>query len=417
MPLIFDQAVAGYGRMVLGVSPTVYGAGAPVPTVLYCHGAGGLYDNFTASPQWEPLRDWLLENGWAWVEGTGGVDDAGGQYNWGNQNARDAYLAYLAQAGTILDVGTVVVLGRSMGGMVGSWLATQSPIAGDVAGFIANSAVGSMFVGGDYNDPDPMTQNMAVFAGSAIRTAYGISDPDPAVWYPALQVAAADYAPELYDPAVWTGRNALFLYGDNDVTVPWWPRGWQEAREDFSNLLAYDQVALKPGGTHGTAVGTYDMVDQMGAFLERTVGSFPVLPTGAVPVWEGTPGASSSVLPYPPVVSALPGAPGVIDNPGNIEGPVILRINGPCTNPRVTHVTAAGTQTLGLTCDLPTAGHYVWVDVEKRNVLANLVTPRPEWVTERGWGLLEPGENAWIMTADTHGEGAGLVVTATPAYQ
>ncbi len=105
-----------------------------------------------------------------------------------------------------------------------------------------------------------------------------------------------------------------------------------------------------------------------------------------------------------------------LSNPGNDYGPVVVRIDGPCVGPVITHVgsglslTFASSLTLG-------AGEFLTVDMERREVLANGQSSRNGFVTSRGWSQFEPGNNTWAFTAASYDAGSLLTVTATPSWK
>lgn len=103
-------------------------------------------------------------------------------------------------------------------------------------------------------------------------------------------------------------------------------------------------------------------------------------------------------------------------NPGNIAGPVRLRIDGPVTGPVVTHVNSGRALVFSSSIVLG-AGEWIDVDMERREVLANGQSSRNGWVTSRGWSQFEPGDNTWSFTAAAYHPGSMLTVTATPAWQ
>ncbi|MDQ1736532.1 MAG: hypothetical protein QOH56_2783 [Pseudonocardiales bacterium] len=102
-------------------------------------------------------------------------------------------------------------------------------------------------------------------------------------------------------------------------------------------------------------------------------------------------------------------------NPGDATGPVKLRIDGPCTGPRVTHVTS-GTQLIFAANLVLTAGEWLEVDMDNKIVLANGQASRAGLVTQRGWSGFDPGDNTWAFTAAAADPAALLTVTAWPAW-
>jgi len=263
-----------HGVMHITVADSHHGD-TDVPTILYAHGAGGASDQFVTLPAWNGLRDWLLGAGWAIVEGIGG-SVVGGQ-NWGNPAAQAAYPAYLARARTILDVGTVVLLGRSMGGLITSWL-YKNDTTGQFAGWINNSGVSTSFVG-TRSGPKDLSNASGWYFSPTIFNSWGVSNIDQ------LETAmrAGGMIPEEWDPTVWAGKNILCCYGDADTAVPWSTRGAGPMRTIWAGQPAIDRAALKPGGDHSGTGGSYLQVEDMVAFLlEITGGTPPEPPTPVV---------------------------------------------------------------------------------------------------------------------------------------
>ena len=106
-----------------------------------------------------------------------------------------------------------------------------------------------------------------------------------------------------------------------------------------------------------------------------------------------------------------------LTNPGNIEGPVRLRITagvGGLTGPKVTHIASGRVLEFATTLTIP-AGNWIDVDMRAQTVLENGTAARNGWVTGRGWSWFEPRANEWAFTAQS-GVGA-LLVEADPAWQ
>jgi pimeloyl-ACP methyl ester carboxylesterase len=298
------QAIAGHGTATL-LAPAGASGRRDVPLLVYCHGAGGGPDHFATANAWAPLRAWAMASGWAVVEGSGGPTDEAGAYSWGNPAAREAYLAYVEWARDELYTGPVVVLGRSMGGIVASWLAARSPIAGSVTGLIMNSAVSTLFVGDGPDEGTNATRATSAYF-SNVAAAYGIDNTQPD-WYAQLQAAAADHAPENWPVSTWDGRRVLHLYGTADITVPWYPRGGEYMRERWAGRPAVDDVYAVQGGDHSGTGGVYTAVSPMARFLvdiAESVRPFALAyfdgDTGHTDFdhaakWGGTPHASLSV--------------------------------------------------------------------------------------------------------------------------
>lgn len=105
-----------------------------------------------------------------------------------------------------------------------------------------------------------------------------------------------------------------------------------------------------------------------------------------------------------------------LENVGNQAGPVLLRIDGPCTGPVVTHV-GSGLALVFASSLVLGAGEWLTVDMEARSVLANDQASRSGYVVSRGWSQFTPGMNTWAFTAASYDPASRLTVTATPAWK
>lgn len=104
-------------------------------------------------------------------------------------------------------------------------------------------------------------------------------------------------------------------------------------------------------------------------------------------------------------------------NPGNETGPVMLRIDGPCVGPQISHVGSGLTLTFSSSLALG-AGEYLIVDMENHQALAQgqAQASRSSYITQRQWFGFEPGDNTFTFAAQGYDAGAKLFVTATPAW-
>lgn len=104
------------------------------------------------------------------------------------------------------------------------------------------------------------------------------------------------------------------------------------------------------------------------------------------------------------------------NNPGNISGPVQVRISGPAPSGGiVTHTSPLGTSVFAVNLPLGD-GEWVDVDMENETVLAQGQSSRSQWITSRGFAGFDPGDNAWSFSAPS-GTAATLSVTPTPAWE
>lgn len=107
-----------------------------------------------------------------------------------------------------------------------------------------------------------------------------------------------------------------------------------------------------------------------------------------------------------------------INNTGNTQAPVWLRIDGPLPagGHSVTHEGKRQTVTFGTALALG-AGEFLTVDMDRREVLAQGQAPRSGYVTSRGWFSLDPGLNVISFSSVNYSETANLSLTTKPAWQ
>jgi len=205
-----------------------------IPLVIFCHGNPGA-DVSSADTQFSSgyttQRNWMMDNGWAYVEGHG----AGA--SWGNQDARAAYRAMYDDTLAAWDIGWNVVIGRSMGGLVGAYLAARDPkISRRCRGFVHLSATA---------DLTNRYSTASTADKAALLTAYDAPDATSLAW------AVKDHDPLLVLPEAWYGRNAVVQYDTGDVSVPpevnalpWFER--------FGPQLAIGRTVSTSGGDHNS---------------------------------------------------------------------------------------------------------------------------------------------------------------------
>lgn len=106
-----------------------------------------------------------------------------------------------------------------------------------------------------------------------------------------------------------------------------------------------------------------------------------------------------------------------VNNPGNEQAPVWLRIDGPIPAGgwSVTHQGKQQSLTFASSLALA-AGEFVTVDMEQREILAQGQAPRAGYVTSRGWFTLDPGDNDIAFSAVSDSPTAQLTVTTKPAW-
>lgn len=106
-----------------------------------------------------------------------------------------------------------------------------------------------------------------------------------------------------------------------------------------------------------------------------------------------------------------------VNNPGNTQAPVWLRIDGPIPAGgwTITHVGKKQTLTFATALALG-AGEFVTVDMDRREVLAQGQSPRSGYVTSRGWFSLDPGDNDIAFSSANYSSTASMTVTTKPSW-
>jgi pimeloyl-ACP methyl ester carboxylesterase len=246
---VYSATVTDAGTVKWGVADAAAGT-ANIPAILYCHGSGGASNQFETLSAWTGLRNWLMDNGFAWIEGTGG-----GTKSWGNEAARIAYDTSYAHVAGVLDLGPVIPLGRSMGGVVAQYLFTQSPVVAPACvGAIINSGVQSLAAWYEAGIDQP-----------AVLSAYGATD--SASFYAAIE----GYEPLDFPATAWAGKKIIQLVGDSDTTVPAEDHGLA-MRAHYAGQPSLDLLDIRAGGDHSATNGSYLEVDDMVAFISQAMG-------------------------------------------------------------------------------------------------------------------------------------------------
>jgi len=106
-----------------------------------------------------------------------------------------------------------------------------------------------------------------------------------------------------------------------------------------------------------------------------------------------------------------------INNPGNTQAPVWLRIDGPIPAGgwTITHIGKRQAVSFATALELG-AGEFVTVDMDRREVLAQGQSARSGYVTSRGWFSLDPGDNDISFSAQNYSSTASLSVTTKPSW-
>lgn len=233
--------------------------------VLYCHGSGSGADAFTTISQFRGPREFILDNGGFYVEcyGNGTTRPvADGQQNWGRDFSKEAYRAAAQLVAGYISTVDWVVLGRSMGGLVGSWLATLDP-------YIAPLCVGLIHLSGIYD-------MLAEFDNGNhfnIPGYYGT----PAGDRDALATATATNDPKRIAQLEWAGLNVCDIYGTADTTALPSINALALWADRQPVLGAKSKLVAVPGATHSQSGGTYGSPAQA-AFLADVWNIVPPAP-------------------------------------------------------------------------------------------------------------------------------------------
>lgn len=106
-----------------------------------------------------------------------------------------------------------------------------------------------------------------------------------------------------------------------------------------------------------------------------------------------------------------------INNPGNTQAPVWLRIDGPIPAGGWTVTHQGKKQSLTFATSLAlAAGEFVTVDMDRREVLAQGQSARSGYVTSRGWFDLDPGDNDIAFSAANYSSTASLTISTKPSW-
>jgi hypothetical protein len=163
--------------------------------------------------------------------------------------------------------------------------------------------------------------------------------------------------------------------------------------------------------------------------ITDTLGSYSILISAADPRKFGDLVSLSTVLPsstgglvrpstWPRTWTGVSNT-GIIqvNNTGNTQAPVWLRIDGPVPAGgwTVTHVGKKQALTFATSLALG-SGEFVTVDMDRREVLAQGQSARSGYVTSRGWFSLDPGVNEIAFSATNYSSTALLTVSTKPAW-
>lgn len=103
----------------------------------------------------------------------------------------------------------------------------------------------------------------------------------------------------------------------------------------------------------------------------------------------------------------------VLSNSGTAPSPVMIRIDGPVVNPRITHSgdghVIAFDMSLGV-------GHYATISGMTHEILIDGTDSARGRVVRREWSQAEVGRNVWSFSAGEYSETARMTVLFYPAY-
>lgn len=229
------------------------------PVLMYCHGNGGDYDSFTNGSQYDPLRDRLIDNGWAYVETLGGSAS-----NWGREFAMASYAAAAREAAAMHPLGTLVILGRSMGGCVSSSLALKEEwgLKQHVVGLLLEAAVQSL----EFRHID---------RGKWLNDQYPEGRASHGGNYQAFMDASEDFDPMRFPVELYADMPVQFVHGTHDDNVL--PEGHAIPQyHRIKDVAPYADLYLRGLGTHGVSESADpEIVRPSWDFIRRAQGLYP----------------------------------------------------------------------------------------------------------------------------------------------
>lgn len=102
-----------------------------------------------------------------------------------------------------------------------------------------------------------------------------------------------------------------------------------------------------------------------------------------------------------------------LSNEGTAPSPVMIRIDGPATNPTILH--AGSGHVIAFNMKLR-AGHYATINGMTHEILIDGTDPARGRVVRREWSQAEPGRNVWSFNASEYSAMARMTVSFYPAY-
>ena len=102
-----------------------------------------------------------------------------------------------------------------------------------------------------------------------------------------------------------------------------------------------------------------------------------------------------------------------LTNAGTAPSPVMIRIDGPVTNPQVLHVGSGHVMAFATSLGI---GHYATINGVTHEILIDGTDPARGRVERREWSQAEPGLNSWGFNASEYSDAARMTVSFYPAY-
>lgn len=102
-----------------------------------------------------------------------------------------------------------------------------------------------------------------------------------------------------------------------------------------------------------------------------------------------------------------------LSNVGTAPSPVMIRIDGPVVNPKVSHVGSGHVMAFNMSLG---SGHYVTVNGVTHEILVDGTDPARGRVVRREWSQADPGKNVWGFNAGEYSGEARMTVSFYPAY-
>lgn len=100
-------------------------------------------------------------------------------------------------------------------------------------------------------------------------------------------------------------------------------------------------------------------------------------------------------------------------NVGTAPSPVMIRIDGPVTDPQVLHVGSGHAMVFAMSLG---SGHYVTINGVTHEIMIDGTDPARGRVKRREWSQAEPGMNIWGFNAGEYSSTARMTVSFYPAY-